>query len=300
MQRVNKGPQSILIPFAVACVGIALFSVMDGVMKGLVLAIGAYNAMLWRQGAGFLIGGTAFVLSRSRWPSPAAMRLHFIRGIVGGALAFAFFWGIARVPLAEGIALSFIAPIITLFLASIILKERISRSSIIASLLGLAGVGVILSARIGGRHDDEALLGVASILLSAVLYAYNLILQRQQAQIATPVEVAFFVNIFAFAGMALGAPWLATLPASEHALPIFFAAALAFVSMLLLSWSYGRAEAQLLVPVEYTAFIWAAIIGWVIFSEPLTPETVIGTGLIVAGCLISARQRPVHVETTAL
>ena len=181
---MSKGTQSVLIPFAVACVGIALFSVMDGVMKGLVLAIGAYNAMLWRQGAGFLIGGSAFLLTRSRWPSPAAMRLHVIRGIVGGALAFAFFWGIARVPLAEGIALSFIAPIITLFLASIILKERISRHSIIASLLGLAGVGVILSGRIGGQHDSEALMGVAAILLSAVLYAYNLILQRQQAQLA--------------------------------------------------------------------------------------------------------------------
>jgi S-adenosylmethionine uptake transporter len=273
---------------------------MDGVMKGLVLAIGAYNAMLWRQGAGFLIGGTTFILSRSRWPSPAAMRLHVIRGIVGGALAFAFFWGIGRVPLAEGIALSFIAPIITLFLASIILKERISRHSIIASLLGLAGVGVILSGSLGGQHDGEALLGIASILLSAVLYAYNLILQRQQAQIAAPVEVAFFVNIFAFAAMAVFAPWLAEIPSSEETLPIFFAAALAFVSMLLLSWSYGRAEAQLLVPVEYPAFIWAAIIGWVFFGEPLTPETLIGTGLIVAGCLISARQQPVHIETTAV
>lgn len=297
---MSKGTQSALIPFAVACIGIALFSVMDGVMKGLVLAIGAYNAMLWRQGAGFLIGGSAFLLTRSRWPSPAAMRLHVIRGIVGGALAFAFFWGIARVPLAEGIALSFIAPIITLFLASIILKERISRQSIIASLLGLAGVGVILSGRIGGDYDPEALMGVASILLSAVLYAYNLILQRQQAQIAEPVEVAFFVNLFAFAAMALASPWLATLPRSEFALPIFFAAALTFVSMLLLSWSYGRAEAQLLVPVEYTAFIWAAIIGWVFFSEPLTLETLIGTGMIVAGCLISARQQPVHIETTAV
>jgi S-adenosylmethionine uptake transporter len=100
--------------------------------------------------------------------------------------------------------------------------------------------------------------------------------------------------------MVVFAPWLAEMPGSEQAVPIFFAAALAFVSMLLLSWSYGRAEAQLLVPVEYTAFIWAAIIGWVFFGEPLTPETLIGTGLIVAGCLISARQQPVHIETTAV
>ena len=40
------------IPFAVATLGIALFSGMDGLMKGLSLAIGTYNALLWRTLAG--------------------------------------------------------------------------------------------------------------------------------------------------------------------------------------------------------------------------------------------------------
>lgn len=297
---VHKPAYGIMIPFAVACLGIALFSVMDGVMKGLALAIGAYNAMLWRQVAGFVIGGSAFLVTRSRWPSPAAMRLHFIRGVIVGVMAFTFFWGIARVPLAEGIALSFIAPLITLFLAAAILKERIGAHSIFASVLGLAGVGVILSARIGGAHDEDALLGIASILVSAVLYAYNLILQRQQAQIATPIEVAFFVNLFAFASMAVAAPWLAQWPPVAYLVPILSAAALAFGAVLVLTWAYARAEAQLLVPVEYTAFIWAAIIGWVVFNEELTLATLIGAAMIVAGCLVATRQQPVHVETTAV
>lgn len=288
------------MPFAVACLGIALFSVMDGVMKGLTLSIGAYNAMLWRQVAGLAIGGSAFFLTKSKMPSREAMRLHFIRGVIGGVMALTFFWGIARVPLAEGIALSFIAPIITLFLAAILLKERISRQSIAASLIGLAGVGVILSARIGEKHDGEALLGIASIFVSAVLYAYNLILQRQQAQVATPVEVGFFMNLFALSAMATASPWLAVVPSIDHVWPIVGAAVLAFTSILLLSWAYGRAEAQLLVPVEYTAFIWAVIVGWIFFDEELTAETLIGAGMIVIGCLIAARQRPVHVETTAV
>lgn len=297
---MGRAARSRLIPFAVACLGIALFSVMDGVMKGLALAIGAYNAMLWRQLAGLAIGGSAFVLTKSRMPSREAMRLHFIRGVIGGVMALTFFWGIARVPLAEGIALSFIAPIITLFLAAILLKERIAVQSVLASLIGLAGVGVILSARIGGPHDGDALLGIVSIFVSAVLYAYNLILQRQQAQVATPVEVGFFMNLFALSAMALAAPWLAVVPSTEHFWPIVGAAALAFTSILLLSWAYARAEAQHLVPVEYTAFIWASIIGWVVFEEPLTTATLIGAALIVAGCLVATRQRPEHVEATAV
>lgn len=287
--------------FVVAGLGIASFSVMDGVMKALVLAIGAYNAMLWRQIASFGLGGVALLLTGANWPSKAVMRLHALRGFVGGLLAFAFFWGIARVPLAEGIALSFIAPLITLYLAAALLKERISRQSILASVLGMAGVSVIALARLGdGLGGEEALWGMAAIFVSAVLYAYNLILQRQQAQVAGPVEVAFFANVFALATMLLAAPWLAA-PLDLSQLPmIVLAALLSFVSMMLLSWAYGRAEAQVLVPVEYTAFIWAALVGWFAFAEPITPSVLAGAALIVIGCLIAARQRPEHIEAATL
>jgi S-adenosylmethionine uptake transporter len=56
---------STLAAFLVACLGIALFSIMDGVMKALVIAIGAYNAMLWRQIVGFGLGGDEHLLRRS-------------------------------------------------------------------------------------------------------------------------------------------------------------------------------------------------------------------------------------------
>ena len=294
-----KPASSFLWPFLVACLGIALFSVMDGVMKGLSIALGAYNAMLWRQLAGFGLGGTIFLLTRSRWPSPEAMRLHIKRGLIGGLMALTFFWGIARVPLAEGMALSFIAPLITLYLAALLLKERISSYSIIASLLGLAGVIVIMAARLGGDPADaheEAVWGMVSILVSAVLYAYNLILQRQQAQIATPIEVAFFINAVALGAMAIAAPWLAEWPDVSHLPAIALAALLAFVSLMLMSWAYARAEAQRLVPIEYTAFLWAALVGWFAFNEPVTPATLAGTALIVIGCLIATRQQAEPID----
>lgn len=297
-----KPASTFLWPFLVACLGIALFSVMDGVMKGLSIALGAYNAMLWRQVAGFGLGGTVFLLTRSRWPSPEAMRLHIKRGLIGGLMALTFFWGIARVPLAEGIALSFIAPLITLYLAALLLKERISSYSIIASLLGLAGVIVIMAARLGGDPADahkEAVWGMVSILVSAVLYAYNLILQRQQAQIATPIEVAFFINAVALGAMAIAAPWLAEWPDVSHLPAIALAALLAFVSLMLMSWAYARAEAQRLVPIEYTAFLWAALVGWFAFNEPVTSATLAGTALIVIGCLIATRQQAEPIDAAA-
>ena len=64
---------------------------------------------------------------------------------------------------------------------------------------------------------------------------------------------------------------------------------LAVASLLLMSWANARAEAQQLINIEYTAFIWAAIMGWLVFDEALTLTTLAGTALIVAGCIVAAR-----------
>jgi S-adenosylmethionine uptake transporter len=73
------------------------------------------------------------------------------------------------------------------------------------------------------------------------------------------------------------------------------AALLAFVSLMLLSWAYARAEAQHLAPVEYTAFIWASLFGFLLFGEAVRPLTLIGAAMIVGACLIAAGRRPVPV-----
>lgn len=297
-------PASSTVPFAVATAGIAVFSLMDVLMKGLSIAIGAYNAMLWRLVAGTLLGAILFMARRTPLPARATLRLHWLRGAVAAVMATSFFWGLARVPIAEAIALSFIAPLITLYLAAVFLKERIGREAVIASVLGLCGVGVMVSARIGGDHDPEILWGIAAIFLSAVFYAFNLILQRKQAQIAGPVEIVFFQNLTACSVLMLAAPWLAVVPEAALAPKLVGSAALAMISLMLLSWAYARAEAQILVAVEYTAFIWAAIFGWVFFAERVTATTIAGTALIVTGCIIAARQKPrqpaEHVEAAAL
>jgi drug/metabolite transporter (DMT)-like permease len=289
------------IPFAVACVGIALFSLMDAFMKGLALGIGAYNAMLWRTIIGAILGGALFFARREKMPSRGAFRLHALRSSNGALMAVLFFWGIARVPLAEGIALSFIAPLITLYLAAVLLGEKISRYALFASAMAIAGVAVILAGRLGTEaHDDEALWGVGAIFISAILYAYNLILQRQQAQVATPGEVAFFQSLLAACFLGLASPWLAIVPNAPDWPAIGGAALLATCSLFLLSWAYGRAEAQVLVTVEYTAFIWAALFGWLMFSEPVTLSTLIGAVLIIIGCAVATRHKSEHAEVVAL
>jgi S-adenosylmethionine uptake transporter len=286
-----------LAAFLVACVGVALFSVMDAAMKGLALALGAYNALLWRNVAGTLIGGAAYVAQPTGWPSRAVLRLHIWRGVVVAAMAILFFWSITVLPLAEAIALSFIAPLAALYLAAVLLGETIGRAAILASLLGLAGVGVIMAGRFGGSsYSQDSLWGVAAVLTSAILFAYNLVLARQQAQIAQPAEIAFFQTLTVLVCLLPVAPWFVRVPGVEHLPLIVCSAALAITSLHLLSWAYARAEAQILIPVEYTAFVWAAICGWMFFDEALTWPVVGGTMLIVTGCLIAARAKPQPVQ----
>lgn len=300
MAQLHPNPA---IPFMVACLGIGTFAGMDALMKGLSIQMGAYNAMLWRTGIAIILSGALFTLRRQPWPTHANMKIHVWRSMVVAVMAFLFFWGLAYVPLAEAIALSFIAPLIALYLAAALLSERIGRTAVLASVIGFSGALVIVAGKLGSDYDEQVGLGIAAILLSAVMYAYNLILQRQQAMVAEPIEIAFFQSGIVFLLYLCLAPWFAVVPAADSVPALSGAALLSITSVLLLSWAYRRAEARILIPVEYTAFIWAALLGWLVFGERVTLPTLLGTGLIVSGCLLALRQpsnRPELQETPAI
>lgn len=284
------------IPFMVAAAGIGTFSLMDAAMKDLALSLGAYNAVMWRNCLGALFMGLLFVGTRQKWPPAHILKIHLWRSMVVSVMAVSFFWSLTKLPLAEAIGLSFIAPVIALYLAAVMLGETIGREAIWASLAGLGGVGIIITGRLSGHYTTGHLWGAAAVLFSAVVFAYNLILARRQAQIAGPIEIAFFQNLFVAATLSLVAPWFLQPIRISDAPMIGGAAALAIISLLLLSWAYARAEAQILIPVEYTAFAWAAFFGWLFFAEPVTLPVILGTALIVSGSLIAARAKPEPVS----
>ncbi len=309
-----------LVPFAVACVGIAIFSAMDAIMKGLSIELGAYNALLWRTLTGVAMMAPIFVLRVGRIPDRHTMALHIGRTLAGAISVLLFFWGLVRVPLAQGIALSFIAPLIALGLASLFLKERIGKRALSGSLIAFAGVTIILAGQSGAEGKGGSIEGAIAILIAAVLYAINLVIGRRQSLMAGPIEVAFAFNLIAAciflvavpaavlpylliaapadAG-AIAANWLPHLPGISFWPTIILASIVGTSAIMLLSWAYARAEAQQLVAVEYTAFIWAALLGWWVFNEHVLPTTLLGALMIVAGCLWAARQTPAHSPSHA-
>ena len=99
-------------------------------MKHLVLVIGIFAVSVWRALANLVVSG-AIYLPRRPVAGRGTCACTSRSGMVVTVMAFLFFWGIGRVPLAQAIALTFIAPLIALLLAAVFLHERIgsARSS---------------------------------------------------------------------------------------------------------------------------------------------------------------------------
>ena len=289
----NTSSLSRFAPIAAAALGVGFLSMMDAFMKEAALTTGTYTATVLRALIGASLIAPVWLWRKRGWPARATMMLHLERGIISAFMALSFFYALTKLPLAEAIAISFIAPLVALYFARVLLGEEIQPSAIFASLIGFTGTLVIVGGKIGdGDFDEDVALGLASLLFSALLYAYNFVVIRRQSQLAGPIEVATFHSGVSGAVLLLFAPFLAT-PLLPEALPLLFAAGLLTVAgAMAIAWAYARAEAQVLVPIEYSGFLWASVLGWAFFREEVTLPTIAGTALIVTGCWIATRKQP--------
>jgi S-adenosylmethionine uptake transporter len=294
MSRVAHHP---LAAFAAALGAVGVLSIMDAVMKHLVLAIGIFAVSIWRALASLVISGALYLPRRQPWPTRATLRIHVVKGMVVTVMAVLFFWGIGRVPLAQAIALTFIAPLIALLLAAVVLKEEIGPRSIVGSVLAFGGVIVIVVGQARATIGSDVLLGSAAIIGSALCYAVNIVMMRQQSLAAKPLEINFFQSLTV---MAL---WVAAMPIiGSPAWPagqvgwVGAASLMSTAGTLLFAWAYARGEASYLAVTEYSAFIWASALGWLVFREAVSTFTLAGAALIVGGCLIAARRKAVLPE----
>jgi S-adenosylmethionine uptake transporter len=287
---VSRVAQHPVQGFVAALGAVAVLSIMDAVMKHLVLAIGIIAVSVWRSAANLLLSLILYRPSGASWPDSVRLRVHLLRGAVLTVMAALFFWGIGRVPLAQAIALTFIAPLIAMFLAALMLGEKVGRNSISGSLGAFVGVIVIVFGQARSNAGADVLLGTAAIMLSALCYALNIVLMRRQALAAAPLEINFFqcATILALWLLAIPFAGLPAWPAAQwHWVAV--ASLLSTAGTLLFAWAYARGPASYLAATEYSGFIWAAVLGWLVFREPVSLTTLAGAVLIVGGCLVAAR-----------
>lgn len=297
MRRVNRAAhnpvQHPVRGFLAALAAVAVLSIMDAVMKHLVLAIGIVAVSAWRSAANLGFSAVLYLPRRTSWPDRATMRVHVARGVIVMVMAALFFWGIGRVPLAQAIALTFIAPLIAMLLAALFLGERIGSASVGGALAAFAGVIVIVTGQARSSVGNDVLLGIAAIIASALCYAVNIVLMRRQALAAKPLEINFFqcVTVMVLWLLALPLVGLPAWPANQW-LWIGVATLLSTSGTLLFAWGYARGPASYLAVTEYSGFLWASLMGWLVFHERVSFTTLAGAVLIVGGCLIAARGKP--------
>lgn len=300
MNRVVQRPVQ---GFVAALGAVAVLSIMDAIMKHLVLAIGIVAVSVWRAAANLGLSAILYLPRRGSWPDRGTMRVHVARSIIVTVMAALFFWGIGRVPLAQGIALTFIAPLIAMLLAAATLDEKIGRGSAVGSLGAFAGVLVIVIGQASAKVAGDVLMGIAAIIGSALCYAVNIVLMRHQARAAKPLEINFFQCVTVMVLWLLAIP-LAGFPVSPGGqwLWILVAALLSTSGTLLFAWGYARGPASYLATTEYSGFLWASLMGWLVFREHVSLSTLAGAALIVGGCLIAARGKitaPPEIEVAA-
>tara|TARA_R110002020_G_scaffold406378_2_gene616528 strand:- start:173573 stop:174484 length:912 start_codon:yes stop_codon:yes gene_type:complete len=272
-------------PLLLAVLAVAMGSGIDALVKGTAPGAGVMVLVAWRFLFGGMIAAAVFLAQRRPWPPGAAVRFHIMRSLMQVASAILLFYALTQLALAETVLIGFTAALMVPFAAWIILGEAVSLRAFGLTLLGFAGAAFAVSATPEGAVGEHRLLGIASVLASAMLYAVVLVLLRLRAVKEDATTIALFTNgvpalclspfLFGIAG-----------PVNVNDLPVFaLLGAIGYAVWYLLTLAYARARAQLLAPLEYTALIWAALIGFVFFDEVPGWRVAVGAVLIVAACL---------------
>jgi drug/metabolite transporter (DMT)-like permease len=276
-------------PILLACLGIALLSAMDAVIKHisphhatLTIAAGRYLFGAIAAGAIWLHAGRP-TLTAEMW------RAHGLRGFVIAGSATSFFYALGVLPLAELITLSFIAPLLIPFAAWALNGERPRLKNLATIAVALAGAIYAASAGLQAHGANaQYLSGLAAVAISAVLYAVSIALLRQRADRDGPAVVGLMQTIVPLLILAVPGLLAGPLPTQTTAPWFLIMGLLGAAGWYVLIIAYARTEAQRLAPVEFTALAWAAAFGFFFFAETPRVATMIGAAIIIAACLFAA------------
>ena len=284
------------------CLGVLIFSLQDPLVKAVssgypvtevmaIRSIVALPILIFLVHAGV---GLRAILSKR-------FGMLTVRAFIQFTSYTVYYLAIAALPLADAVALYFMAPLFIMALAGPYLGERVSWRTLATVLIGLFGVLVMLRPG-AGLFDWAALLSLGS----AALYGFSQLMARKIGDTESSTVMAFYQNGAYLVGAAVvaGAFHLAGITHAVHpsleflvrpwlwpTLPDFLKmAACGFVAsagMILLSQAYRMAPANRVATFEYTGILWSPLWGFLFFAEVPRSTTVIGAALIIGAGLLA-------------
>lgn len=271
---------------AAAWMGGALLSFMAMAVAGRELAdeLSTFQILFFRSLIGLVV--ISLLLARAGWGQvrTSLPGLHVVRNLAHFGGQFGWFLGLGYIPLAEVFAIEFTGPIWTALWAALLLGERLTAPRVAAIALGLAGLLLIL------RPGLQAVQPVAlAVLASAVCYALSHTLTRRLALGDTPLAILFYMTVIQLPlGLILSMPswrwpeagmwpWLVVVGLTALSAHYCLARALAL------------ADATVVVPLDFLRLPLIAVVGALVYAEPLAPLVFAGAALMLLGNWINLR-----------
>lgn len=262
---------------------LSCFSLLDALAKDLVHR---YSAPLVNMARYSIIVVLAFAVLRAKRVSihapKEARALLVLRGAMLGVVGICFIPALQYLPLAEGTAIYFVAPLIVVIFAPLVLGERVSWKQYAAVLVGMAGMLLIVNP--GG---DLSLTGSALMLTSACAYALVQLLTRKLAnRVESEQMFVYAASTCWFMGLAVMLVfWPQVWPTGRDMLEMLLMGACGGVGQYLLILAFKRVPASTLAPLNYFQLALAVILGELFFGQMPNLQSFAGIALIVSAGL---------------
>src|SRR5476651_1102117 len=225
------------------------------------------------------------------------------RGALSVGGMFTNFSALTRLPLADATAISFASPLITVALAAVILKEQVRFYRWTAVLLGFGGVIVMLIPHFD--LSNYAAVGTATVatigsilaLISAFCNAGTVIQTRRLAQSETTSSIVFYFSLVTALAGAVTLPFAWHTPTGSELLALTSLGVFGGIAHIFLTESYRHAAASVIAPFDYSAMLWALLLGYWVFGELPSALVYVGATIVAcAGLFVIWRERQLGLQ----
>lgn len=216
----------------------------------------------------------------------AAPRLQVVRGALAVASAVCFVIGVSYVPLADAVAVTFIAPFLVTAMGALFLGETLTRGRWFAVLLGFVGVMIVIRPGLGVFHPAIGFVAVA-----AGFFALRQVLSRRLAARDSTQTTLCYTAFVSFLLLCLPLPFVGGWPQGWHLYALLGGMSLlASLGEFLVIRAFEMAEAGAAAPVHYSLIIWGTFYGWLVFDQLPDLWTWVGTAVILLAGIYVIRQ----------
>jgi drug/metabolite transporter (DMT)-like permease len=245
------------------------------------------------------------LLYRLRWPSAGdCVTILGLGAVVAGICPWLLTISMQYTTASHGALVICSSPLLTLMLASMLGHEKCTIGRVAGSFCALLGVTVGLSDQLlaGGASSftnrGDAIALSATVLLALFNVCAGRMLARHPAITIVPIaSLGGLAVLFSFAVANDALRTASMLTATDWAAVLFSGTVGGAGVLLLWSWAIEQASASRIAVFVTAAPMSAAIAGAVILSEPVMPQVIAGTALIVAGIYLV--YRPTQVVVTS-